>query len=502
MVKAICSRFMHLDEDEDSRGLCYSWPMYLTRQQSGLPFWDSLHSSILRALHSEKVLQSRDRQSVRDFQAPKFVRYVPDEYRFEGETLFDLPSINKRHLSFAYDHVREPLMRYIWVFQLSVSELCEEFCQWVARFGIAGLKQKPNEWHSRIAAIFYQKADNRIKLKLKQLPIIPLRNGSWVSAMETHLYLPSQDENEHVPSGINISIVAQDTVQDASRRRLLEFLDIKEYDSQRVCQLIFELHRKLASDSISTGRLMKDLIDDAVYLFKHRSKLYNMDLQQIFFAINKGGQVFMQRLPRIYLSDPKSEYSIIAKYKNIPGSPFAVLMDGYDAAFHESDATAFREWILRSSTTFATIPDLVWNAMLTPEWDFLCNQNVLDLLHVVRDHFLSTRLLHPKLIEAVPKLQLRCLDGESRALGNLAVPTLDLKRHCSHLDFADLPEPTLQKWSFLSEFGMITSPGTNAVLRELQALRQIPVRDIDARAIRDLYEALNSVKSASGDQIV
>lgn len=503
MVKAIKSRFISLNEDEDEKGLCYTWPEYLTRHPSGSGFWNTLHNDILDALSNQQILQSEDRQAVRCFQTPRVVRYVPEAYRFEGEALFDHPSINKTHLSFAYDHVIEHL-RSIEVSQLSISDLCEELCQWIGRFGVAGLKAKPDKWHSRVAAVFNQ-CGKRIKQKLKKLPIIPLRDGSWVRATENHLYLPSLNTNEHVPAGVRISIVAEDAVRYASRRSFYEHLDIKEYDPGQVCKLILELHGKLASSS--SGRSEKDLIDDAIYLFEHRSKLDNYDLPDMHFAVHKDGGLFAQRTARIYMIDPKSKHDMIAKYKDTPGSPFAVLSHEYEATFVRNGKRRlfpdFQEWLVRCSTSiFATIPKLVFNSTLTPEWKFLRKQNVLDLLHVVRDHLSTTMFSDAKLLEAVPRLKVRCLDGESRTLGSLAIPTPELKCRCPHLDFADLPEPTSQDWKFLSEYGVITELDTTAILRELQALRRIPVGDVEASAIRYLYEALNSDTRGSEDQIV
>ena len=262
MIKAIECRFVGLGEDEDDRGLCYSWPMYLKRQPSGRPFWNSLHHNILEALRSRHTLRSRDLGAASGLYKPGEVCYVPEAYRFEGETLFDLPSINRKHLSFVYDHVHEDL-RSVGVSALSLRNLCDEFCQWVEEVGVAGLKEKPGKWHSKVAEVFYY-AEDWIKQKLKRLPIIPLRHDSWVKATENHLYLPSPDNEELVPSGVNISIVAKNAVLDPYRRKLYEYLDIKEYNPCQVCELILELHRKVVA---RIGRSSKDLIDDAMYLF-------------------------------------------------------------------------------------------------------------------------------------------------------------------------------------------------------------------------------------------
>jgi len=475
--------------------------MYLKRQPSSQAFWNSLHHNILEALRSRNILRSRDPGAASGLHKPGQVRYVPEAYRFEGDTLFDLPFINKKHLSFVYDHVHKDL-RSIGVSTLSLRNLCDEFCQWVEEVGVAGLKEKPGKWHSKVAEIFHYEED-WIKQKLKRLPIIPLRHGSWVKATEHHLYLPSPDSEELVPSGVSISIVAKDAVRDPYRRKLYEYMGIKEYNPRQVCELILELHLRLAVTW--TGRSNEDLITDAVYLFIHRKELDSDKPPDIFFAVHKGGEIVPKRSTRIYLVDPKSRHGVIAKYKDTPENPFAVLFNGYETALFEYGGRElrrdFRKWLLRSRMTFATTPDLVRNSALTPEWIFLRNQNVLDLLLVVRDQLSTTVFTPPKLVESVPRLKVPSLDGKSRRLSGLAVPTLDLKRRCPHLHFADLPEPTPQNWEFLSQFGVIVELGATAILGELQALRQISVRDLDPSAIKTLYETLNSYARENTKQI-
>lgn len=489
MVAAV-SRFVCLDETDDDVGLCYSWPKYLARQRESLPFWNKLHDDILDALRSKSILESRDEDA--GFQTPTALHYVPASYRFEGSTLFDLPSINATHLAFAYDEVYTHLTS-IGLSTLSVSDLCAEFCQWVSAVGVAGLKEQSNEWHCKVSRVFYGKGETVLE-RLRKLPIIPLRDGSWVKATESHLYLPSQNKNEHVPRGVNISIVGQDASQDQSRREFYKYLGIQEYNPRQVCKLILEIHRELAAKW--TGRSKQELVDDAVYLFKHRYQLPNVRKPpDIFFAVKQDGKINKRRQSRIYLVDPSLEYGVIVKYKSTTGNPFTLLSDAYEAAIRKDDPTSlgeFRAWLLWETSIFATTPDLVRNSSLTPEWKFLRDQNVLDLLYAVRQTLLNSMYPPPKLIEAVPRLEVRCLDGTSNALNGLAVPTPDLKRACPHLDFADLPEPTYENWNFLSQFGVITELGTTAILRELGALRQVPAEDVDAIKVRSFYVALAS----------
>ncbi|RYP37876.1 hypothetical protein DL767_002748 [Monosporascus sp. MG133] len=431
---------------------------------------------------------------------PEILRYVPKEYRFKDGTLFDLPWINASQLSFAYDSVRENLS-LIGVSTLTAGELCVEFDEWIGEVGVAGIEEQSTQWHRQVSYIFYNRAP--LKEKLKKLPIIPLRDGSWVNAEEKHVYLASKDGDEHVPTGVDISIVDQDASRDPVRREFFMFLGIKEYSPRQVCDLIIELHEDLSAHW--TGRASKELVADAAYLFKHRSQLRKDEAPAIFFAAVKDGRLIRRRLMQTYLIDPTVKPGVIAKYRNTAGNPFVVLFDGYETAICEEGAEGtakeFREWLLRSKDSrFATIPTLLLGNKLSPEWDFLRDQDVVDLLYVVKFYW-ERYNLPLKLIKSVSELEVRCLDGVTRVLGLLAVPTANLKQHCPHLDFAELPKPTLENWSFLSEFGVITTCGTTARLRELEAVSELPVDNIDKKAVHEIYRALSSSMSLDKEEI-
>ena len=143
------------------------------------------------------------------------------------------------------------------------------------------------------------------------------------------------------------------------------------------------------------------------------------------------------------------------------------------------------------SSRFAASPILVDGGKLTPEWKFLRDQNVVDLLHAVRPYRQSNNL-PPKLIKAVPELEVPCLDGITRVLQLSAVPTADLKQQCPHLNFARLPEPTSKQWDFLSVFGVVTTCNTIARLRELRALSDLPAENTSKETVHEIYRALST----------
>jgi hypothetical protein len=422
------------------------------------------------------------------WQKPNALRVVPEVYRFNDTTLFGLPSIERSHLSFSYDSVLRPL-RLIGVSTLTIPDLCDQFEAWIKEVGVAGIDRQSSEWHRKVSSVFCH--SERLKERLKLLQIIPLRDGSWVNAMEQHVYLAAKDEEEHVPAGINISIVDYDASQDPTRRMFFNFLGIQEYSPRQVCKLIVELH---SGSSIS--RRVQDLVADVMYLFKHASHLVDDGAPNIFYLCTRAGKLYQSKLSPIYIIDDTAASALIDKYQNYSESPFTVLSNQYNNAIHKSEAgvtvETFREWLLRSKVSrFTTVPTLVgYFSSVTAEWNFLHDQDIADLLEVVKYHWENNNR-SPKFHTVVPELQVRCLDGVTRALGLLAVPTTDLKQKCPYLWFARLPNPTLDQWGFLSNFGVVTTCNTTARLRELEALSELPADAIDNKVVHIIYRALS-----------
>ncbi|KAF4446282.1 hypothetical protein FALBO_17093 [Fusarium albosuccineum] len=195
-------RFISMPAGEAGPGLRYMWPQYTKHHQSSHDFWNQLHRDILQDLRLERVLESRDASA--GFYIPRQLRFTPTKFRFEGDALFDSPSLRKKQLAFQYDGVYGQL-KLLGVPRTTIQDLCQEFSDWIAEFGVAILDTKPPEWHRKVASLFY--GETGLKAHLLSLPIIPLRDGSWVNARRAHLYLEVGTTEEYVPGGINISIV-------------------------------------------------------------------------------------------------------------------------------------------------------------------------------------------------------------------------------------------------------------------------------------------------------
>ncbi|KAM0085838.1 hypothetical protein ACKRZS_001820 [Fusarium odoratissimum] len=484
-VKSI-RRLVALSPTQDGEGLCYKWPKYLPRHPENSGFWHDLHQNMMNALRKTPLLESGADNTLRK---PTDLYYVPRDWRFENGALFDLSSLLQTHLSFKYDSVK-PELSLIGVDSLNINNLWLEFSQWINEVGIDGLKTRPIKWHQKVSSIFCGRRE--LREKLRNLPIVPLRDGSWVRARQDCVFFTSTQNEENVPTGIELFLVDRSVSKDPERRRFLSFLGIQEYSPTQVCELIIKLHHDLP---LGVCRTEMDLVTDALYLFDYQPCL-DYEVPNICFAAKKGRNTIVSRGRHLYLIDPDAKPGLIAKYQSTTQSPLVVLSDKYEAKLCKGrprkDVELFRQWLLESTyREFSTVPVLLKNNELSAEWHFLHRHDVMDLLQAIRLQWDKNSILSPKIIKAAAELQVPGSVGYLRPLGRLAIPTTELKQKCPHLDFVSLPNPEYD-WDFLSVLGVLTTLNTTAILRELQKLAQLRVDEVDKHAIKEIYEALNA----------
>ncbi|KAH7317120.1 hypothetical protein B0I35DRAFT_434596 [Stachybotrys elegans] len=471
--------------------LRYMWPKYIKHHESGELFWNLLHKAIIRDIGLQPIIQSRDPTA--PYYKAVNLRYVPKRFRFGAEPLFDCPSLKKTHLSFNYDKAYDEL-RLIGMRTLSVSDLVEQLATWLEDNGPAELSNKSNEWHRHMASLFSGETD--LRQYLVTLPIVPLVDGSWVDARTDQLYLTSDIDDEHVPEGISIYLVDEHASQDPIRRSFYQFLGIPTYTTRQVCELIGELHS--GTPSSMRHRNVSDMITDTAYLFRHRSLYLEASPPSIYFVVSWHGEVSCRK-DQVYVTTSLEGSQVVNKYKDVARSPFFLLDERYERAICGDDwmtRGAFHRWLVEAQGV-STLPVLVRDSQLTPEWLFLRDTDVVDLLHVVKADCDNDRL-HPRLLSEVPQLTVKCMDGSHCILAETAVPTRSLRQACPHILFADLP--TSMDWTFLSRFNITISPTTATRLQELDALSRLPVSSVERNMVEECYRGLSLQANSSADE--
>ncbi|KAG5656873.1 hypothetical protein KAF25_011042 [Fusarium avenaceum] len=475
-------RFVNVPTSGLGPGLRHLWPKYLQHHGASHDFWNQLHQDILHDLRYENILESCD--PLAGHRRPMDLRFIPPDFRHKGEALFDTSSLRNTQLSFLYDNVHEELMP-LGLQTTTMQDLCNDLASWIQEVGVSELGTKGTIWHRKVASLFCGHVE--LKDQLLSLPIIPLRDGSWVNGRKPRLYQAMLTGDEYVPSGIDLFIIDQSASQDLERRRFYDFLGIPAYNPTQVCPLILKLHA--GSPSSVEQRTRRDLVKDAIYLFRKRDQVGSDRAPDIYFSVTNQGQ-YSRRKDLIYIIDRQSQPSLIEKYKDTPKNPFYILDDLYMKFMREDDMNTqnvFREWLLKSSS-ISTVPILLRDHYPTPEWAFLRDTEVTDLF-VILEQTCKYGTPNPRLMQVVPELLVNCRDGTRRPLAELAIPTKEMLRLCPHLDFADLREP--ERWGFLSKFGILTRPNTVGVLQELDFLAGQPADLVDKDAVHECYRRLN-----------
>lgn len=251
--------------------LRYTWPLFLKDRGGTNEFWSKLKRWIFIRLATEDVLECRHNM---DLSRPDSLFYIPLEFRFDGEPLVEDEKIEPHHLSFAYDAEMNqilPELKQMGVKVMSFLDFYTELRALIDRRGISFLKEKSNQWHSKVADLFHRKG---YVWQLKDIPLIPLRNGRWVTTSQSHVFLEEDTSRAAVPSGLDINLVDAEACQDANRKAFFGWLGIKECDQAAVCQLIMQRYNPFRPLSL------RHSIEDLIYLFQTPRTIYQGSLEK------------------------------------------------------------------------------------------------------------------------------------------------------------------------------------------------------------------------------
>ncbi|KAI0136379.1 ino80 chromatin remodeling complex protein [Xylariales sp. AK1849] len=209
--------------------LRYQWMRYLPDKSSTTwdTLWISLVNRIADRLSNISVLfgQKRpDRRLIRDM-----FRLYDQSTDENGRPLFD-DEDPEQIVSQLYDG---PDLGLLSAYGLNYASF-KELNKWLRndlRRGPRSRMKSPEtseSWHTRAARLFYRpfamKWDSRIK-ELKNMELLPLEDGSWVSASSGPIYF-AQVDGMDIPLNLTLRLILRN-VTNADRRRLFEQLGVK-----------------------------------------------------------------------------------------------------------------------------------------------------------------------------------------------------------------------------------------------------------------------------------
>jgi hypothetical protein len=334
------------------QSLRYTWPLFLKHGGGSDDFWSKLRTWIFSRLRTEAVLESRHHGKL---VPPESLFYIPEQYRQSGDPLVEDRSCRHHHLSFLYDTEIGNTLRYLQSMGLKVldfPEFFKEFKDIITKPGDSFLSAQTKEWHSQVASLFLRYGNTR---HVANIPIIPLRDGSWVTPSHRHLFLEGEASSAKVPSGLDICIVDPEASQDKNRQKFFAWVGIKTCGQAEVCQMIVDSYYPFRA------RTLTNSVQDLIYLFKMSQSSQsgkNTSFKYIrahSTQIHSSGFIYAKSL---YIQHPDKE-SVVDKYAENPAASMPILDPAYiEAARVLGKAMGFVSWAC-SELNMSLLPLLI-----------------------------------------------------------------------------------------------------------------------------------------------
>ncbi|CEI61900.1 unnamed protein product [Fusarium venenatum] len=220
----------------------YIWPFFLSYDKKVSSFFQSATKSICEMLRLMDCLESMEGTMVK----PSALTYV-DLEKF-GDSSEDFLTLSAKtsplYLSNKYPAWTIPGILSLGVRRLSATEFLEHFRTLLSEEDSA-FRKKSSSWHGDLAKVLLSLiSDERIRKDLRNLPIIPLTEGRWVSASNNPkpVFVSKDLELDDFPTHSGLPIVDPEATAHKDRKALYQALGIATIGKDQVCEFICQQH--------------------------------------------------------------------------------------------------------------------------------------------------------------------------------------------------------------------------------------------------------------------
>ncbi|KAM0380432.1 hypothetical protein ACHAPK_001029 [Fusarium culmorum] len=223
--------------------LCYTWPMFLpSPNTSNDAFWSGLDHDIQDLVKNRPVLRSRTRMDLRLIEDIAIL--TGDAKDAEGLPLFDDP-VRDLFLSPSYSSNVVDILKGYGLKRLSLSTVLD-----LLEADIQGPNSRfhgvdtSDEWHSAVACLLSDALEGTFSgpRRLKSLPLLPLRSGTWTSATSGIVYFPTM-ESISIPKSLHLNVLDLVACKSADRNSFFEELGVRQATADEVRASIFRSYK-------------------------------------------------------------------------------------------------------------------------------------------------------------------------------------------------------------------------------------------------------------------
>lgn len=423
---------------------------------------------------------------------PRELAHVPSKFIGRDGLPFSLNQQSaSRYLSLRYPAWTIPALHILEVSTLSNEQFLNDLGGMIAADPVS-FRSHPEDWHASLASSLVPFTSNKAYMNdLRKIPLVPLTDGSWVSADTDPVFFVGDLQLNNFPIGDAISIVDPQVAASVNRRNLFRSLGIKTVERAQLCSYICEAHSAptFEPEKWTTGQL----VAQATLMFQ--SAFRPPKGADLWFATSDNGRC---KGSRLYFRGQYGKDSCTARVFQQLEKNFPILHPDY-AACRPGD----KSWhsFLTDSLHLSAIPRLVSLAKadskpfrLSDEFRYIfriCHPS--DVLGVLNEHWHTySRWLEADgsamLLNDIADVTVRTSSGPT-LLRYTVLPGLDQRLNSDHIPILEFDRPVneLQK-ERLSRFGIAVFAGVQYYLSCLKSISTQFRPDIDSLSY--IYEQI------------
>lgn len=207
---------------------------------------------------------------------PSSLTYVPPRLRDRnGRNFVDGRDIDDRYLSTCYLKHGVPwtALESLGVGEQPADVFEAELAKMLQSNAASVLSQKSSKWHDDLASVLVK--ENLVSF-CSCLPIIPLRDGSWVAPRESynrgvHNNFFSNEKLKNIPEGIEIRIVDDKAAASKPRRKLFEECGVRHLDNSAIREMLVKAHTGTSPKARDLSARV--LLSHAEFFFKNKDEI-------------------------------------------------------------------------------------------------------------------------------------------------------------------------------------------------------------------------------------
>lgn len=472
--------------------MAYAWPEYLECLQTvHNAFLKAIALDTISALRSYTLIQTEQTSNSSSttgnlWDVPQNLLIVGSDFRdAEGELLLNDIPLSERVVANFYSFKSMAVLRKLGARDF----IFPDFVEYLTRFvkeNTEDFQQRPSEWHSSIAAVLLTHLLSNAWgpyseefSSCKELPMVPLRDGKWCSAVSDDVLLPGAFDQQ-IPGGLTVRFVSDDAAADNSRHDLFKLLGIRSCDESKICRLIL--------DKQSSVQYTTDLIAQTVFLFRAR---YSPETGARLGFINSAKYLVCGRRVHVPFGYPGRDIRLLFDndYQGIDW-----LHSSYETAVEEKHNRQWLEWLCNWPDVYIW-PAVVADGHLSPHMRHILEVkgSRIFLSHlkeqVTVDPYLGVDYWNFAVVTEDIKTLSVSTNAGPRQLSEAVLPSLGATSLVA-LPILEVDEPEDEGWGFLQKYGVLTAPCLDFYFRQLKAMKAQGDLELLDASLSEIYQIL------------